>query len=61
MAAPKALKSYNGTGLFAIIHSPYYILLFTFPLGYVYTIHIIGLNTSSCSCFAYCYYSLDRI
>ena len=61
MAAPKVLKSYNGTGLFAIIHSPYYILLFTFPLGYVYTIHIIGLNTSSCSCFAYCYYSLDRI
>lgn len=46
MAAPKALKSYNGTGLFAIIHSPYYILLFTFPFEYVYTIPIISLNKS---------------
>ena len=34
------------TGLFAIIHSPYYILLFTFLLGYVYTIPVISLNNN---------------
>ena len=46
---------------FRHFYSPYYILLFTFPFGYVYTIHSIGLNTSYYSRFAYCYYSLDRI
>ena len=28
------------------IHSPYYILLFTLPFEYVYTIHSISLNNS---------------
>ena len=61
MAAPKALKSYNGTGRFAIFNSPYYILQFTFLFGYVYTIRSFDLNTSYYSHFVYCYYSLDRI
>lgn len=46
MAAPKALKSYNGIGRLAILNSPYYILQFTFLLGYVYTVPIISLNNS---------------
>ena len=48
IAAPKALKSYNGTGPFCHFHSPCYILQFTFLFGYVHTIHIIRLNTSCC-------------
>ena len=44
-----------------IIHSPYYILLFTFLLGYVYIIPVIDLNTSYYSRYVYCYYSFERI
>ena len=54
MAAPKALKSYNGTGRFAILNSPYYILQFPFLFRYVYTLHIISLNNSF-----YCNYLLE--
>ena len=46
MAAPKALKSYNGIGRLAIINSPYYILQFPFLFGYVCTILSIDLNNS---------------
>ena len=42
----KKKKSYFGTGLFCHNYSPYYILLFTFLLGYVYTVLLVSQNNS---------------
>ena len=50
-----AIFDWNAMKCFHIIHSPYYILLFTFPFGYAYTIHSIGLNNS-----LYCNYLLGN-
>ena len=48
IAAPKALKSYNGTGLFAIFIHPVTFYSSPFFLDMSHTIHIIRLNTSCC-------------
>ncbi len=43
---PKSLKVVSWYWSFCHIHSPYYILLFTFLFGYVYTVPINSLNNS---------------
>ncbi len=43
---PKSLKVVSWYWSFCHIHSPYYILLFTFLFGYVYTVPLNSLNTS---------------
>ncbi len=44
---PKSLEVVFWYWSFCYIYSPYYILLFTFLLGYVYTVQIISLNIST--------------
>lgn len=56
MASPKTLKSYNGTGVFIIVH---FITFYSSPFffGYVYIVSDIGLNNSYYSSFIYWYCS----
>ena len=46
---PKSLEVVFRYWSFCHNYSPYYILLFTFVFGYVYTILLIGQNKAYCS------------
>ena len=59
--SPESLKIIYWYWSFCHIHSPYYILQFTFPFGYVYIVPIISLNKASYSHSIYCYYTDVRI